>query len=67
MRPHIPPQEFPSPYSPHSLRQYLHSFVDVFSMLVLQPSLGQVDWEDTGHPNKPCHTSIDEFCCDTRP
>lgn len=51
----------------HSPHQSLHSLVDIFSMLVLKLSLGQVDGEHTGHPHKPCHTSTDEFCCDTRP
>jgi hypothetical protein len=54
-------------HGPESLPQYLHSSVHIFSMLVLQSGLGQVNGEHTGHPHKPCHTSIDEFCSDTRP
>lgn len=36
-------------------------------MLVLKSSLGQINGEHTGYPHEPCHTSIDEFGCDTTP
>lgn len=64
VRPRVCPLGDPLLPPPH---QYLHSFVDIFSMLVLKSSLGQIDGEHTGHPHEPCHTSIDEFGCDTTP
>lgn len=65
LTPYIPPLGAPSSYP--LLHKYLHSFVDIFSMLVLKSSLGQVNGEHTGHPQEPCHASIDDFCCDTGP
>lgn len=65
MRPHALPLGASSPYPlPSPILIFPCRY---FSMLVLKSSLGQVDGEHTGHSHEPCHTSIDEFCCDTRP
>lgn len=48
----------------HISHRYLHSFIHIFPLLVLQSGLGKVNGKHAGHPHESCHTSIDEFCGD---
>lgn len=56
-----------SPSCLHFFHEYLHSFIHIFPLLVLQSGLGKVNGKHAGHSHESCHTSIDEFCSDARP
>lgn len=45
---------------------FLHVLVELLpAALVLQPGLGQVDWEYTGDSYHACNPSIDQFGWET--